>query len=187
MKIVCQIGVKYYFETTNLKRKIRPVNRLDKDTSGIVIFAKNEYIQEALIRQMKSNHFKKEYIAFLDGIVEETIGTIEAPILRKEGSIIEREISKKGNMAISHFEVLKRYDDYTKVKYTLETGRTHQLRVHSKFIGHPILGDSLYGKPSIKINRQALHSYKIECVHPVSSKKFNFTADLPNDFKKCCT
>lgn len=183
MKIVCQTGVKYYFETINLKRKIRPVNRLDKDTSGIVIFAKNEYVQESLIRQMKSNDFKKEYIAFLDGIVEKDSEKIQMPIARKSNSIIEREISKDGETAVSYLEVLKRYDDYTKVKYTLETGRTHQLRVHSKYIGHSILGDSLYGKPSLKINRQALHAYKITFIHPISNKEIVLEVDLPEDMK----
>lgn len=97
---------------------------------------------------MKSESYKKEYIAFLDGIVEKDFGTISANIKRKVGSIMEREISTEpdSEIAISHFEVLKRFENYTQVKYTLETGRTHQLRVHSKHIGHPILGDTLYGK-----------------------------------------
>ena len=132
---------------------------------------------------MKENIFKKEYIAFLEGIVEENFGTIEAPISRKEGSIIEREISEKGDIAISHFEVLKRYDNYTKVKYTLETGRTHQLRVHSKYIGYPILGDNLYGKASEKINRQALHAYKVRFIHPILKKEIILETKLPSDMQ----
>lgn len=177
-------GVKYYFNVIGLSRKIRPVNRLDKDTSGLVIFAKNEYIQEALIRQMKMAKFKKEYIAFLDGIVEENSGTINAGISRKNSSIIEREINENGEIAISHFEVLKRFENYTKVKYTLETGRTHQLRVHSKFIGHPILGDSLYGKACPLIKRQALHAYKITFIHPISKEKIILETKLPKDMEQ---
>ena len=100
-------GVKYYFEKIGLKKKIRPVNRLDKDTSGIVIFAKNEYIQECLVKQMKLNIFKKTYISILDGILEKDSGTINAPISRKNNSIIEREISDTGEIAISHYKVLK--------------------------------------------------------------------------------
>lgn len=132
-------GVKYYFNKINLQKKIRPVNRLDKDTSGIVIFAKHEYIQEILVKQMKDNTFKKEYIAILEGNLKQTSGTINAPIARKSGSIMEREISETGETAISHYELIKNFNNYCEVKYTLETGRTHQLRVHSKYIGHPIL------------------------------------------------
>lgn len=176
-------GVKFYYNTLNLKRKIRPVNRLDKDTSGIVIFAKNEYIQEALIKQMKEKVLKKEYIAFIEGFLNTMNGTISVPIARKEGSIIEREVSKNGEIAITHFEVLKKFKNYTKLKYTLETGRTHQLRVHSKYLGNPILGDTLYGNKSNKINRQALHAYKISFIHPISKKKMIFITELPQDMK----
>lgn len=146
-----------------------------------MIFAKNEYAQEALIKQMKENVFKKEYIAFLDGIVKENSGTINANIARKEGSIIEREINENGETAISHFEVLERFENYTKVKYILETGRTHQLRVHSKYIGHPILGDTLYGKACPLIQRQALHAYKITFIHPISKKQIILETSLPKD------
>ena len=132
---------------------------------------------------MKKNIFKKEYIAFLQGIVKEDFGTITAPIARKEKSIIEREISETGDIAISHFEVLKRYDNYTKVKYTLGTGRTHQLRVHSKYIDHPILGDTLYGLPSSRISRQALHAYKVKFIHPITKKELIIESSLPKDMQ----
>ena len=177
-------GVKYYFDSIDLKRKIRPINRLDKDTSGLVIFAKNEYIQEALIKQMKSNIFKKEYIAILQGNLTEKSGTINAPIARKSGSIMEREISENGEVAVSHYELIKNFEDYSIVKYTLETGRTHQLRVHSKHIGHPILGDTLYGTQSTLINRQALHAYRISFVHPITKQAMKLEIDLPEDMKK---
>ena len=103
-------GIKYYYDSQNLKIKIRPVNRLDKDTSGIVIFAKNEYIQEELIKQMKKNIFKKEYFAILNGFLNEPFGTINAPIARKEGSIIEREINQNGDNSVTHFEVIKKFE-----------------------------------------------------------------------------
>lgn len=177
-------GVKYYFESINLKRKIRPVNRLDKDTSGIVIFAKNEYIQESLISQMKNNTFKKEYLALVDGILDIKSGTINAPIARKNDSIIEREISSKGQLSVTHYEVVKSYSDYSLVHFILETGRTHQIRVHCKYIGYPILGDTLYGYSSLLINRQALHAYKINFIHPITKKKLEIIAELPNDIKK---
>ena len=176
-------GVKYYFEKIHLKKKIRPVNRLDKDTSGIVIFAKNEYIQNILVKQMQNNVFKKYYIAFLDGILENDEGTINAPIARKENSIIERTISENGENAISHYKVLERFVNMTKVEFRLETGRTHQLRVHSKYIGHPIIGDTLYGQESELISRQALHAYKVEFIHPVSSEKIIIMSELPIELK----
>ena len=178
-------GIKYYYDSINLKRKIRPVNRLDKNTSGIVIFAKNEYIQECLIKQMKSKLFVKEYIAILDGHMETNTGIIDAPIARKEKSIIEREISNNGDTAITHFEVIKNFECDSKklslVKFKLETGRTHQIRVHSKYIGHPILGDSLYGKKSELINRQALHAYKVSFIHPITKEKITIKSNIPSN------
>lgn len=174
-------GVKYYFDSIGFNKKIRPINRLDKDTSGIVLFAKNEYIQECLIKQMKSKTFVKEYIAILDGILEIQEGTICAPIARKENSIIEREVSKNGDTAITHFKVIKIFNNMSLVKFTLETGRTHQIRVHSKHINHPIIGDTLYGLPSPYITRQALHAYKVSFIHPITKKQISITTDLPID------
>lgn len=174
-------GVKSYFEKIGLRKKIRPVNRLDKDTSGIVIFSKNEYIQECLVRQMSNNIFKKKYIAILEGLLEKVSGTINAPIARKKDSIIERCIDESGDIAISHYKVLQRLSTMTEVEYTLETGRTHQLRVHSAFIGHPIIGDSLYGNESSLISRQALHSYYVEFIHPITKKEMVIRSELPSD------
>lgn len=176
-------GIRFYFDKIGLKKKIRPVNRLDLNTSGLVIFAKCEYIQECLINQMKNNQFKKEYLAVCDGIFDEKSGTINLPIARKENSIIERCISKNGQTAITHYEILKEFDNYSLVKCSLETGRTHQIRVHMSAIGHPLLGDSLYGSISDLINRQALHCHNLQFIHPVYNNDLNFFGDLPNDFK----
>ena len=177
-------GVKYYFDSIGLKRKIRPVNRLDKNTSGIVIFAKNEYIQECLIRQMKFDIFEKEYIAILEGNIDRKKYTINVPISRKENSIIERCVSSNGDNATTIVELIKNYDSYSLVKCYLKTGRTHQIRVHTSYIGHPILGDDLYGNKSNLINRQALHAYKISFIHPLTKRKFEIDASIPNDIKK---
>jgi len=178
-------SVKYYFNKINLNKKIRPVNRLDKDTSGLVIFAKNEYIQENLIYQMKTKEFQKEYLAIIDGCFLEDSGTINAPISRKLNSIIEREINfENGQTAITHFKTIKKYTNYSLVNFILETGRTHQIRVHSKFKSHPLLGDSLYGTKSNNINRQALHAYKLSFIHPISKSKIVLEVDLPDDMKK---
>jgi len=176
-------GVKFYFDKIGLKKKIRPINRLDKDTSGLVVFAKNEYIQECLVKQMKTKQFEKQYIAICEGTFKENKGTINAPIARKENSIIERCISETGDTAITHYEVVKILNNYSVVKCILETGRTHQIRVHMAHIGHPLLGDTLYGNSSSLITRQALHAYKISFIHPITKKVMEFFAPLPNDFE----
>ena len=176
-------GVKFYFEQKNIKKKIRPINRLDKDTSGIVIFAKNEYIQEFLVKEMKKNTFFKEYIAVCEGIFESKIGTINLPIGRKENSIIERCVCSDGDIAITHYNVLKSLKNTSVVHVTLETGRTHQIRVHLSNIGHPILGDTLYGNPSSVINRQALHAYKVKFIHPITGLNVEYIATIPSDIK----
>lgn len=176
-------GVKFYFDNIGLKRKIRPVNRLDLNTSGLIIFAKNEYVQECLIQQMSNKIFKKEYLAIVQGYFTNTNGTINLPIARKENSIIERCISPDGQEAITDYCVLKELDNYSLVKCSLKTGRTHQIRVHMSAIGHPLLGDSLYGVDSPLINRQALHSYRICFIHPISNKILEFVCELPEDMK----
>ena len=177
-------GIKYYYDKIGLKKKIRPVNRLDKDTSGIVIFAKNEYVQEMLVRQMKNKIFTKEYIAVCEGVFENRSGTINAPIARKENSIIERCVREDGDASITHYNVLKTDSNCSIVKLILETGRTHQIRVHLSYIGHPIVGDTLYGNSSTKIKRQALHSLKVKFIHPISKEEVYYIAPLPDDIKK---
>ena len=177
-------GVRYYYDSKNSSIRIHLVNRLDKNTSGIVIFAKNEYIQENLIRQMKNKAFQKEYLAILTGKLTDSKGTIDAPIARKEGSIIERIVSPSGENAITHFELMQYINNNSFVKFFLETGRTHQIRVHSKYIGHPILGDTLYGEESNLIDRQALHSYFVSFIHPITKQKFSITCPIPEDMKK---
>ena len=169
-------GVKYYFDSINLHRLIRPINRLDKDTSGIVMFAKNEYIQSRL------TNYIKEYIAIVVGRLEGN-GIIDKPIKRKADSIIERCVDENGEKAITEYEVLKNFningEDLTEVKCILRTGRTHQIRVHMAYINHPILGDTLYGKGSNLINRQALHAYKVKFIHPITKKEIEVISPIP--------
>lgn len=178
-------GVQYYFEQHQIHTKIRPVNRLDKDTSGIVLFAKNEYVQENLITQMANHTFQKFYLALLSGVLDENHknGTIDANITRKENSIIGREIHPNGQKAITHYQLIQNYSDFCLVKFKLETGRTHQIRVHCKHIGHSILGDTLYGTPSPLLARQALHAYKVQFIHPVSKQPMEFEIPLPEDMQ----
>ena len=170
-------GVKYYL---NNRRKIRPINRLDRDTSGVVMFAKNEYIQE----QFVNLKVDKEYIAIVKGTPTTLADTINAKISRKEGSIMERCVSEAGQVAITHYKVREEYENYSILSVKIETGRTHQIRVHMAHIGHPILGDTLYGEESKLINRQALHSYKTSFVHPITGEEITVCADVPTDMSK---
>lgn len=180
-------GIRFYFDKIGLKKKVRPVNRLDLNTSGLVIFAKNEYIQECLIKQMKEGTFKKEYICVVKGKFDEKTGTIDLPIVRKENSIIERCVSNDGQEAITRYEVLEEKEDYSIVRCFLETGRTHQIRVHMAYIGHSILGDTLYGSSSDLIYRQALHCKSMTFINPVNNKTLSISCPIPEDINRLIT
>ena len=169
-------GVKAYFLKNRINKKIRPVNRLDKNTTGIVIFAKSEYIQENL------TDYEKYYLAIVNGKTDDS-GVIDKPIARKLPSIIERTIRDDGDQAITRYKTLEFKNNMSLVECKLETGRTHQIRVHMASIGHSIIGDDLYGVSSTLINRQALHAYKIKFVHPVSRKEMVIESELPDDMK----
>ena len=177
-------GLKFYFDKIGLKKKIRPVNRLDFNTSGLIVFAKNEYIQECLIQQMANHTFQKEYIALVSGTFDEKKGTIDKPIARKPGSIIERCVSPDGKKSVTHYEVLKKWSDSSLVKCKLETGRTHQIRVHLASIGHPLLGDTLYGGTSDSLEHYFLVCYKLSFLHPIGKKPLTF--QLPKDSLFSC-
>lgn len=209
--------------------KIRFANRLDMNTSGLLIIAKNGFVQEHLIKQMKSGQVQKRYLAIADGIIEEDSGTIRKPIGRPDPNEVERwilDLDKGGYDSITHYKVLQRYraDDsthcysnsspavagspgYTLVELRLETGRTHQIRVHLASIGHPVTGDHLYnnGDPflfrqlhgdfrrqegseeestSPYIDRQALHAYKLAFIHPITGKHLELEASLPADMNQ---
>ena len=179
-------GVRYYFDSINLRKKIRPVNRIDLNTSGLVLFAKNEYIQECLIKQMATNCFEKTYLCLVRNNLTSKNGIIDYPIARKENSIIERCVSYNGQSAITHYNVIKEFKSYSLVECKLETGRTHQIRVHFSYIGNPLLGDTLYNTwndVNLLINRQALHSYKMEFIHPVTQNTILLEANLFEDMK----
>ena len=174
-------GIKYYYDINNIYKKIRIINRLDKDTSGIVIIAKSEYIQDNI------KILLKEYVTIAKDEFSEKEGTINKPIKRKNDSIIERCIDENGDKAITNYKVIKTVNINNEilsvVKCQLETGRTHQIRVHLSSIGHPILGDTLYGAKSDLISRQALHCYNMKFIHPVTRKEINIISPIPDDMK----
>lgn len=173
-------GVKFYL---NDNKKIRPINRLDRDTSGIVIFAKNEYVQE---RMIQSKTMKKEYLAIITGTMDKKVGTINLPIARKDGSIMEREVNSNGQEAITHYDVIAESPDksLSLVHIILETGRTHQIRVHFAYFKKYILGDTLYGIETNIINRQSLHAWRLSFLHPITNDKIYIEAPLFDDMKK---
>lgn len=176
-------GVAYYFKQQNIKRKVRLVNRLDMNTSGIVIIAKHPYAHNELANQMKLNSVDKYYYAIVEGIIKEDRGTINEPIARLNEEDIIRVVHPSGKECITHYMVEKRLNNMTLVKLKLETGRTHQIRVHLKHIGHPLIGDTLYGRESELIKRQALHCYEMKFLQPLSKKQIVITCSLPGDMR----
>lgn len=174
-------GVAFYFKQKNIKRKVRLVNRLDMNTSGIVIIAKHPYAHNELANQMKSNTVDKHYYAIVEGTIEDDSGTINEPIARLNPDDILRVVHPSGKECITHYTVEKRFNNMTLVRLKLETGRTHQIRVHMKHIGHPILGDTLYGRESKAILRQALHCYEMKFLQPLTGEELLVTCPLPED------
>ncbi|MCF6409180.1 RluA family pseudouridine synthase [Pseudalkalibacillus salsuginis] len=177
-------AVLFYYRQKRIPSTIHAVNRLDRNTSGIVLFAKHRYGHSLLSRLQKRGELERTYIALCHGVPEKTKGTIDLPIGRKEGSIIERCVCKDGQHAKTHFAVLKSFKEYAMVRLKLDTGRTHQIRVHMSSIGHPLLGDDLYGGDGIFIKRQALHSQSLQFAHPFLEKLIEVEAPVPHDMEK---
>lgn len=178
----------YHCPLSTINGTFRPgiVHRIDKDTSGLLMVAKNDKAHRSLAKQLKDKTNIREYVALVHGRIAEDEGTINAPIGRSLKDRKKQTVVKDGRNAVTHFEVLKRYRDYTLVKCILETGRTHQIRVHMKYIGHPLVGDPLYGpKKTIKGNGQFLHAGKLGFVHPTTGKLLIFEAPLPKIFQEC--
>lgn len=167
--------------------EIRPgiVHRLDKDTSGIIIVAKNDKAHITLSEQIKNHEIKKTYIALVHGVIKENNATIDMPIARSKKDRKKMAVDRDGKNAITHFKVLKRTEKYTLLEVQIETGRTHQIRVHLSEIGYPIIGDYTYsnGKNRFDVEGQMLHAYKIKFKHPTTNEEVEYTAELPKYFK----
>ena len=177
-------AVQFYYLKNGLDiKKVRPVNRLDRGTSGVTLFAKHSHAQDRVIDLMNQNHVYKEYWGVVEGHFSPESGTIDLPIQRKPGSIIERQVHPLGEKSVTHYKTLRSFNTSSLVRFVLETGRTHQIRVHCKACGHPLLGDWLYSeKKTSLIDRQALHSRTLRFEHPGSGITVEITAPVPEDF-----
>lgn len=177
-------GVTWYFKEKGQQFVYRCINRLDRDTTGALILAKNPYSAAVLSAQMKQRQIRRTYLAIVQGIAPEQ-GTIDAPIGRAADSTIERQVDfANGESAVTHYERLATYHSYSLIELHLETGRTHQIRVHMKHIGHPLLGDFLYHPEDHSISRQALHCASLTFTHPITGETLTINAKLPEDMQQ---
>ena len=175
-------GLAWYFEQQGKPFVFRCMNRLDRDTSGLTIIAKHMVSAGILSSMVARREIHREYLAIVKGHVTPPEGTIDAPIARKDDSIIERVIDwERGERAITHYQVLKSQSNLSLLSLHLETGRTHQIRVHMKYLGFPLIGDYLYNPDMTLINRQALHSHRLTFVHPITNERLDFVSNLPKD------
>ncbi|MCY7476524.1 RluA family pseudouridine synthase [Paenibacillus larvae] len=183
-------AVVFHWQQKGICHRFRPVHRLDQETSGVLAIAKNPYVHQQISEQMMMHALDKQYLALVYGVVKEDRGTLDDPIDRNKDNPHIRTVTPSGYPAVTHYEVLKRMNGATLVRLWLETGRTHQIRVHMQHLGHPLLGDKLYrleqfeqlGEKTKKlISRHALHAESLGFVHPGTGQKVTFTASLPKD------
>ncbi|MCY6370340.1 RluA family pseudouridine synthase [Clostridium ganghwense] len=170
---------------------IRPgiVHRIDKDTSGILVIAKNDNSHRKLAEQLKDHSMTREYIALTEGVIKEESGAVDKPLARHPRERIKMAIVSGGKRAVTHYEVIERFERNTLVKCILETGRTHQIRVHMGYLGHPLVGDPVYGykKQKFRLNGQMLHAKKLGFIHPSTEKYLEFESELPEYFVEVLT
>lgn len=180
-------GVAWYYKQQGGNFVYRCINRLDRDTTGVLVLAKNPLSGALLSTQMKQRRIRRTYLALTDGIPPEK-GTVRAPIARVNDSVITREVNfERSEPAVTHYERLAVSNGYALVELHLETGRTHQIRVHMNYIGCPLPGDFLYHPVFDRIGRQALHSFQLEFEHPITKEPLRFLAPVPEDFRKAFT
>ncbi|NGQ97324.1 RluA family pseudouridine synthase [Brevibacillus sp. SYP-B805] len=170
-----------HFARTGVKAKVRHVHRLDQETSGAVLYAKHALASALLDERLRMRQIKRTYVAFVHGRMAKEAGTIDAPIGKDRHHPSRRRVTPNGDPAVTHYRVLERYRQATEVECHLDTGRTHQIRVHLSHLGHPLLGDLLYGGKTGDISRQALHAARLHLVHPFGDKEIVVTAPLPED------
>ena len=172
----------WYFAQQNCPFVFRCINRLDHNTSGLTIIAKHLVSGSILSSRVKGREIHREYLGSVRGTLPPPSGTITAPLGRKPGSVIERTIDfENGESAVTHYQAIAVRNGHTLVRLHLETGRTHQIRIHMKYLGHPLIGDSLYNPDMEWIQRQALHSYRLCFTHPITGEAMEFTSPLPKD------
>lgn len=178
----------YIKDLSGINGVLRPgiVHRLDKDTSGLLVIAKNDSAHVELQRQIQIKECRRIYWALLEGIVKQDGGVIDQPIGRSKSDRKKMDVVPDGRQAITHYTVLERFDKYTLVRFELKTGRTHQIRVHAKYIGHPVVGDKTYGYKNCRFNLagQLLHAETLEFTHPTTGERMSFTAPIPDYFEK---
>ena len=177
----------YHAPLSSINGELRPgiVHRIDKDTSGLLMVAKTDRAHRSLTAQLKEKSNLREYVALVHGVIKENEGTIDAPLARSPKDRKKQAVVVGGRHAVTHFRVLKRYQHYTLVACRLETGRTHQIRVHMKYINHPLAGDSLYGpRKTLPGHGQYLHARLLGFEHPVTGEEMVFTASLPDYFEQ---
>lgn len=172
-----------YYDEHQIPYTAHIVTRLDRDTSGIVLIAKNRLSHSIMAQKQLNNDIHRTYIAIVEGRLKDSQGTIDCPIGRKTDSIIERQVHPEGKRAITHYEVIAERQDYTVVKVRLETGRTHQIRVHFSHLGHPLVGDTMYGGSKKYMDRQALHCISISFPLPFTDELMKLDAEVPEDMK----
>ncbi|HHY27894.1 MAG TPA: RluA family pseudouridine synthase [Desulfitobacterium dehalogenans] len=165
-------------------RPFRPIHRIDRNTSGVVVVGKNQFAHQQMAWQHTHRRIHKCYLGIVEGQVKEDQGVINAPIALAPGSFMQRQISLEGSPAVTHYKVLERYQDASLLEFVLETGRTHQIRVHCQHLGHSLLGDDLYGGSLARIDRQALHSSIYEFNHPLTGELTSIQAPLPEDLQQ---
>lgn len=177
----------YHSPLSHINGEFRPgiVHRIDKDTSGLLMVAKNDYAHRSLAAQLKAKSNQREYTALVHGVIKEDTGTIDAPLGRSKKDRKKQAVVADGRHAVTHFTVIRRFKHYTLVKCRLETGRTHQIRVHMAYINHPLAGDPLYGpRKTLPGHGQYLHAGLLGFKHPRTGKQMLFTAPLPANFQR---
>ncbi|KKB38104.1 RluA family pseudouridine synthase [Bacillus thermotolerans] len=177
-------GLLGYYAKQGIQATAHIVTRLDRDTSGLVLIAKHRHVHHLCSQMQQEGRISRAYEALADGMFARREGVIEEPIGRKPSSIIEREVREDGQYACTAYEVVRVFRNCTHVRLKLYTGRTHQIRVHLSYMGHPLLGDDLYGGPAGQISRQALHCGQLSFQHPMTKEQMSFSLPLPEDMKQ---